>query len=167
MGIQLRHIEKIYDQPQVTLSGRFLKYIDIPSHAHTFTELMLITQGNCILKAGKSLLEGHPGDLFVIPPKLSHVQFVNELVGSSFIGFDYEAEDFDLSFRVISLKNEIYITRWIDNIVDLNTIIYDNKQYSEEVSCILKAILSRLNRFERHQYCIRYYEENWENSKIM
>ncbi|MFI4912833.1 MAG: helix-turn-helix domain-containing protein [Sedimentisphaeraceae bacterium JB056] len=145
--------------PTIYPAGRRLENTSVRDHAHDFTEIILVTQGECLLKidnrnevykAEKNILVT-VGDLIVIPPHLSHTQIEKGYVGTSYIGFRHKPEVFDSSFRVISLKNEIYITRWIDDIIDLHTIVQDSLKYSEVAAGLLQAITTRLKQIEYEQ----------------
>ncbi|MFI4910915.1 MAG: helix-turn-helix domain-containing protein [Sedimentisphaeraceae bacterium JB056] len=151
MILKERKIEKTYNRPQINIAGRFLRSANVQTHAHDFTELILVTQGHCTIQAQNKVLTGNTGTIFVIPPNTPHLQSENEIVGTSYIGFSYGPDSFDLNFRTIYLKNEPYIIRWVDDVIDLHTVIYDNKRYSQEVSGILRSILSRLSNIEHHQ----------------
>lgn len=145
-----REITINYNRPQINFAGRFFTKMDIYAHSHNFTELILVTQGTCAIKTDKKTLIGYTGDIFVIPPNILHNQIENKLVGTSYVGFTHGPSDFELSFRIIPLTNEMYITRWIEDIVDLHQLVYDGKDYSEETSGLLRSILKRLIHIEHH-----------------
>jgi AraC-like DNA-binding protein len=147
-----------FSLPTIYPAGRRFAATNVRAHAHDFTELILVTQGECLVKIEtdspqpdeKSLVV-EPGNLLVIPPHLSHTQIEKDYVGTSYIGFFHDPEVFDSSFRVISLKNEIYVSRWIDDIIDLHTIIRENNPYASIVVGLLQAVTERLKQIEEQQ----------------
>lgn len=133
-----------------TTMGHRLGGTGVRAHAHDYTELILVTQGNFIIQTEDRMLLGKVGDLFVIPPYCSHTQPEKGLVGTSYIGFYHKPEDFDSSLRAISLTNEPFLLRWFEDIVDLHNIIIDSKPYTEVATYLLTAIVVRLKQIERH-----------------
>jgi len=136
--------------PVIRLVGRFFEKSNVVAHKHDFTEIILVTQGNCHVQIGTKTLYGKPGDLFIIPPDVPHIQIEEELVGTSYIGFHHLPEIFDTSFRMISLQNEIFLIRWIEDIIDLHTFIFSSKPYVEVVCGLLNAVISRIKQIEQH-----------------
>jgi AraC-like DNA-binding protein len=134
----------------LTTTGHRLARNNVRNHAHDYTELILVTQGNCIVKTAEKTLSGKAGDLFIIPPRLSHFQPEEDWVGTSYIGFYCRKNCFDSSFRVISLKNEIYIPRWIEDLIDIHTLIMDSTLYEEVAVGILSSIIARIKQIELH-----------------
>ena len=136
--------------PLISTTGHRLANNSVKSHAHDYTELIMVTQGGCKIQTENTELSGSAGDLFVIPPELSHSQPEIDLVGTSYIGFYHPKNYFDFSFRVISLKNELYIPRWLDDLIDLHTQAIDNILYEELAVGILHSILMRIKQVEHH-----------------
>ncbi len=137
--------------PHAYSAGHRLANTNVRSHAHDFTELILVTQGTTIIKSEDKTLTATAGKLVIIPPRLSHWQIENEYVGTSYVGFYHAPEIFDTLFRIISLKNETYLTRWLEDIIDLHTVIYNSDSYTEIAVGLLQAIISRIKQIEQHQ----------------
>jgi AraC-like DNA-binding protein len=134
----------------LTTTGHRLANTNVKWHAHDYTELILVTQGKCIIQSEEKTLIGTPGDLFVIPPHLSHFQPEKELIGTSYLGFYHNEKDFDSSFRVISVKNDMYITRWLQDIIDLHNVILDIIPYTQIVIGLLNSVIVKLKQIEEH-----------------
>jgi AraC-like DNA-binding protein len=134
----------------LTTTGHRLANTNVKWHAHDYTELILVTQGKCIIQSEDKTLIGSAGDLFIIPPHLSHFQPEKELVGTSYLGFYHLKEDFDSSFRIISVKNDMYITRWLEDIIDLHNVIIDIVPYTQIVIGLLNSVIVKLKQIEEH-----------------
>lgn len=140
-------------------AGRRLANTSVRAHGHDFTELILVTQGQCLVKievkSGRKMkeknIEVFPGDLLIIPPHLSHTQIEKGYVGTSYIGFEHKPEAFNCRFRVVCVKNDLYIARWMDDIIDLHTTIHNNEQNSAIAASLLKAVATRIEQIEHHQ----------------
>jgi len=148
-------LDGAFSIPRIYPAGRRLANTSVRAHAHDFTELILVTQGDCLVKIEdngeeKAVMCG-VGDLIVLPPHLSHIQIEKNYVGTSYIGFSHKPQAFNCEFRVVSLKNEIYVPRWIEDVIDLHTIINDNRQYSDVAVGLLRAITTRLKQIEYQQ----------------
>jgi AraC-like DNA-binding protein len=134
--------------PQFHYAGRFAGRHDVSMHAHPGSELVLVTEGSCIIDMHNRIFSGSPGSLFVIPRGERHNQREHAFTRTAYVVFTAAPQHFDDSARVTPIDgvSEKWVWRWIEDLCDLSE--------SGSASCggsapgLVHALLERLKHLE-------------------
>ncbi len=132
----------------VFLTGGFHEKLPVvPLHVHDGIEFIYITHGRCILTVEDSLtLEAGVDELLLLPPGRPHRQLSSEDTRSIYVSCRVSPALLDDTARVISLKTEPCIKRWLTEICDLNA--QGHAQAVRPISGLLYALACRLHDIE-------------------
>ena len=126
--------------------GEFKGDRTIPTHAHTYAEIVYVVEGECKSRFGNGINTKNcsAGMAFIIPPHLTHDQRGN----AHTIYVAFEPPD-DLQFAdlaIVDLQNDNYIRRWIE---DLFSIWISGER--SESNALANAIILRCKRYHLQQ----------------
>ena len=141
--------------PLVRLANRFSGRSDVATHAHDFIEFILVTRGVLSIFSDDLGLKGQVGDFFVIPSRMPHLQVEEDIVETTYIGFTWDNEPFDTQFRKVNLKNEFFISKWMEDIVHMHIRPDKGDLHSMAQSCLLMTIIRKLQNYEHECNFIR------------
>ena len=127
---------------QVRWSDRFASSKDVATHTHAETELVAVTKGRCRIRAGKELLEGVPGSIFVLPAGVSQYQETLGATRTTYLGFDLPPGLFDETARVLKMEPTDPALQWMEQLCDGPRV---RLPLSDDVArTLLTALLRRL-----------------------
>lgn len=115
-------------------------------HSHPGVELILVSEGACLITVEGTCFECTPGTMLVIPPENSHNQVCLEHVVNSFLVFHCPPEVFDSECRLVDLSADPWCIRLFRLVCELS----ENKRY-DLCEGVLLSLLAALRRLEEKQ----------------
>jgi AraC-like DNA-binding protein len=105
-------------QPIVLFAGRYYGSHPVEEHTHPCSELILVTNGKCRIRAPHTWSEGTAGSLFLMPAQVVQYQEELDYVETTFVGFE-SPTPFTRMIR-IDLEADRAPARWMEDICDLH-----------------------------------------------
>lgn len=128
--------------------GRFASERDVPSHHHSATELVYITEGYCTNTSGK-VLSGGRESMFIFPPNYPHNQLNREFTKTTYVTFRPCPVFFDDTPRIMFVASDDPASVWIEQLVDL--ILSSDEEDSDCITSLLHTFLLRLKKLEGYR----------------
>ena len=131
---------------QLVNVGDFKEDRNIPTHAHTYAEIVYVVEGECKSRFGNRINTKNcsAGMAFIIPPHLTHDQRGN--VHTIYMGFNLPYDMQLAELALIDLRNDNYIRKWLD---DLFSIWISGER--QESNALAHAIFLRCQRYHLKQ----------------
>lgn len=135
------------DMP-VFLTGGFHRDVPlVPLHIHDGLEFIYVTHGFCKLAIENGpVLEAGPDELIILPPRRAHRQIAPRTARSIYISCRMSPALLDDSPRIIVLKTEPDIRRWLTEICDLHNRLH--ARAAGPIAGLLYALACRLRGIE-------------------
>lgn len=132
--------------PEYIRCGFYDNRENVKFHSHLGTELIYLIQGECEILVGKVKLYGQAGTLFILPAGISHNQINLTRVCTKYVIFNKDPH-LNESPRTLALSNDIWINKWIDNILEFQKEHHNN--IAAFGSGLLYLILQRISEIEQ------------------
>lgn len=106
--------------PEVKFANRYRGSHGVVPHEHSGTELVLLLKGRCRIEVtGMTVLEGGPGDLFVLPARVPHDQQDEGEVETVYADFTVPSRHFSERPRVIPVPLDSWTARLLAQLADV------------------------------------------------
>ena len=142
--------------PEYIRCGSFDSGENVRFHDHPGTELIYVTEGNCIVEAAGMPLSAPAGTLLVIPPDTPHNQINSGRVVTSYVIFG-STPMFDDRPRSLSLTDDVWVAHWLNEIFTLQQEAHEHMM--KLGTGLLYLILQRLTEIETAGQCRTAYPE--------
>lgn len=154
--------EYILPQFKLETVGDFSERRDVRHHAHTYTELVYILNGQCVSdNGGNSKLPAEAGMAYLIPPGAIHNQ--KGFCATVFLGFSIPVEEEPDEMLLLDLRHDPWVRHWLKDLLQL----YRNNRHGEVYALALAIYLHIRDSIRQQQTIPGLHPDTLLNSAII
>ena len=131
--------------PRLVNANRFASERYVTLHKHHGSELVLVTEGRCVITVAGLELEGAKESLFILPADVPHDQRNEGFTRTTYVVF--RAGAFDDRPRILEHDRAAAVFRWLEDLCDL----YADAASAAVTGGLLLATIDWPNQLERRQ----------------
>jgi len=139
----------VAELPRLRTAKRHAGERKVEFHSHDLVEFVLVRRGRLWIDVADLTLEGRPDDLYILPGRVPHNQRNAGPWTTVCLLFLHGARLLDPSPRVVDLRGEPCMCRWLEDLCALHAV---QRDLADPVcDALLLAVLTRLAELENQR----------------